>query len=90
MTRATRYASIRADLWLEAHVADADAQVFLPGRPHPEFTPKKVIYTILMGDGRKLTADSLYPFSQVTLAHAARVLGSYGIDVEVIGIPAAV
>ena len=28
-------------------------------------------------------------FSQATLAHAARILGTYGIDVEVIGIPAA-
>jgi hypothetical protein len=32
--------------------------------------------------------DTLFPFSQVTLAHVARVLGTYGIDVEVIGIPA--
>jgi hypothetical protein len=30
---------------------------------------------------------TLYPFSQVTLAHVARILGAYGIEVEVIGIP---
>jgi hypothetical protein len=41
-----------------------------------------------MEKGGKLTEDSLYPFSQVTLAHVARVLGTYGIDVEVIGVPA--
>lgn len=27
-------------------------------------------------------------FSQVTLAHAARTLHTYGVEVEVIGIPA--
>jgi hypothetical protein len=41
-----------------------------------------------MENGTELSIDTLYPFSQVTLAHVARVLGTYGIDVEVIGIPA--
>ena len=53
-----------------------------------DFRPKKVVFAILMEKGGKLTEDSLYPFSQVTLAHVARVLGTYGIDVEVIGVPA--
>jgi uncharacterized protein (TIGR04141 family) len=51
--------------------------------------PKKVVFAILMENGEDLSIDTLYPFSQVTLAHVARVLGTYGIDVEVIGIPAA-
>jgi uncharacterized protein (TIGR04141 family) len=55
----------------------------------PDFRPKKVVFAILMENGKELTADTLYPFSQVTLAHVARVLGTYDIDVEVIGIPAA-
>jgi uncharacterized protein (TIGR04141 family) len=55
----------------------------------PAFRPKKVVFAILMENGKELTADSLYPFSQVTLAHVARVLGTYDIEVEVIGIPAA-
>jgi uncharacterized protein (TIGR04141 family) len=50
---------------------------------------KKVVFAILMENGAELTVDTLYPFSQVTLAHVARVLGTYGIEVEVIGIPAA-
>jgi uncharacterized protein (TIGR04141 family) len=37
----------------------------------------------LMENGRQLTPDTLFPFSQATLAHAARILGTYGIDVEV-------
>jgi uncharacterized protein (TIGR04141 family) len=36
-----------------------------------------------------LTPDTLFPFSQVTLAHAARTLHAYQVEVEVIGIPAA-
>jgi uncharacterized protein (TIGR04141 family) len=55
----------------------------------PDFRPKKVVFAILMENGKELTADTLYPFSQVTLAHVARVLGTYDIEVEVIGIPAA-
>lgn len=63
------------------------------GMPHarnldPAFTPKKVIYAILMDNGKQLTPDTLFPFSQASLAHAARILRTYGIEVEVIGIPA--
>jgi hypothetical protein len=42
-----------------------------------------------MENGRRLTPDTLFPFSQATLAHAARILGNYGIEVEVAAIPAA-
>jgi hypothetical protein len=42
-----------------------------------------------MANGAELSVNTLYPFSQVTLAHVARVLATYDIDVEVIGIPAA-
>ena len=62
------------------------------GRPLPGgsgYEPKKVIFAILMENGAELSIDTLFPFLQVTLAHVARVLGTYGIDVEVIGIPAA-
>jgi uncharacterized protein (TIGR04141 family) len=53
------------------------------------FKPTKIVYAILMPNGKQLTPDTLFPFSQATLAHAARILGTYGIDVEVVGIPAA-
>jgi uncharacterized protein (TIGR04141 family) len=54
-----------------------------------DFKPAKVVYAVLMPKSRELTPDTLFPFSQATLAHAARILGTYGIDVEVVGIPAA-
>jgi uncharacterized protein (TIGR04141 family) len=60
------------------------------GRVLPEdFRPRKVVYAILLENGKQLSADTLFPFSQASLAHAARTLGMYDIDVEVIGIPAA-
>jgi uncharacterized protein (TIGR04141 family) len=54
-----------------------------------DFKPTKVVYAILMPKGRELTPDTLFPFSRATLAHAARILGTYGIDVDVVGIAAA-
>ncbi len=36
---------------------------------------------------RQLTPDTLFPFSETTLAHAARILGTYGVDVEGRGHP---
>lgn len=57
----------------------------LPG----DFKPTKVVYAILLDNGKELTPDTLFPFSQATLAHAARTLHTYGVEVEVIGIPAA-
>ena len=39
------------------------------GRDLPaDFQPKKVIFAILLKNGEKLTPDTLFPFSQVTLA----------------------
>jgi uncharacterized protein (TIGR04141 family) len=60
------------------------------GRVLPaDFKPKKVVYAILLENGKQLSPDTLFPFSQATLAHAARILGTYGIDVEIVGIQAA-
>lgn len=58
------------------------------GRDLPtDFQPKKVIFAILLKNGEKLTPDTLFPFSQVTLASTARELESrYQIPVEVIGV----
>jgi len=52
----------------------------------PDFVQKKAGYAILPENGRELTADTLFPFWQVTLAHAARIRRS-AIEVEVTGIP---
>jgi hypothetical protein len=42
-----------------------------------------------MKTGRKLTPAALFPFAQVALVHMAATLKSlYGVEVEVVGIPA--
>ncbi len=37
-------------------------------------------------EGADLTADTLFPFSQVTLVQTARTLEAWGVQVEVVGI----
>jgi uncharacterized protein (TIGR04141 family) len=60
------------------------------GRTLPaDFLPKKIIFGILLKGGKQLTADTLFPFSQVALAYTARELQArYQATVEVIGINA--
>ena len=60
------------------------------GRTLPaDFQPKKVVFGILLKNGEHLSADTLFPFSQVTLVHTARELEArYHVTVEVIGISA--
>lgn len=58
-----------------------------PGRGLPEgFRLSKVVFAILLKDGTELTADTLFPFSQVTLVQTARTLEAWGVEVEVVGI----
>jgi uncharacterized protein (TIGR04141 family) len=51
-----------------------------------DFIPAKVVFAILLKKGDQLTPSTLFPFSQVTLAHTSRMLQSHQINVEVIGI----
>ncbi|MFE7856714.1 TIGR04141 family sporadically distributed protein [Streptomyces sp. NPDC057403] len=51
-----------------------------------DFRPSKVVFAILLKDGTDLTADTLFPFSQVTLVQTAKTLDTWGVQVEVIGI----
>jgi uncharacterized protein (TIGR04141 family) len=54
------------------------------------FTPRKIVFAILLKAGEQLAVDTLFPFSQVTLANVARTIQSrYGVRVEVVGINAA-
>jgi uncharacterized protein (TIGR04141 family) len=77
-----------------AHNSDARAQFTTKVRDCPkgrplsaDFQPKKVVFGILLKDGDPLNADTLFPFSQVTLTHTARELQSrYQVAVEVITI----
>lgn len=53
------------------------------------YTPTKIIFGILLKNGKTLTPDTLFPFSQVTLAQTARELQTrYQIAVEAIPIHA--
>ncbi|MGC0339136.1 TIGR04141 family sporadically distributed protein [Streptomyces sp. SLBN-8D4] len=54
--------------------------------PPEDFRPSKVVFAILLKDGTDLTADTLFPFSQVTLVQTARTLEAWGVQVEVVGI----
>jgi uncharacterized protein (TIGR04141 family) len=58
------------------------------GRRLSDDFPRKVVFAILLKDGAALTADSLFPFAQISLLHTAEVLGSHGIAVEVVGLTA--
>ncbi|MEV8312760.1 TIGR04141 family sporadically distributed protein [Streptomyces sp. NPDC059900] len=72
--------------------ADRFAQKVVVARPDqalPEgFRPSKVVFAILLKNGTGLTADTLFPFSQVTLVQTAKMLEAWGVAVEVIGIQA--
>ncbi|MET8948570.1 TIGR04141 family sporadically distributed protein [Streptomyces sp. NPDC004542] len=58
-----------------------------PGRALPEgFRPAKLVFAILLKNGTALSADTLFPFSQVTLVQTATMLEAWGVEVEVIGI----
>ncbi|WP_326801002.1 TIGR04141 family sporadically distributed protein [Streptomyces sp. NBC_01788] len=60
-----------------------------PGRALPEgFRPSTVVFAILLKSGTDLTADTLFPFSQVTLVQTAKMLEAWGVAVEVVGIQA--
>lgn len=52
----------------------------------PDFVPSKVVFAILLKTGEELTAATLFPFSQVTLAHTSLMLQAHQIDVELVGI----
>jgi uncharacterized protein (TIGR04141 family) len=56
----------------------ARAVAALPGGRVIEdgWRPRKVVFAILLKKGQQFTPDTLVPFSQVTLAHAARSLGN--------------
>ncbi|MGX1911928.1 DUF6119 family protein [Streptomyces phaeochromogenes] len=54
-----------------------------------DFMPKRVVFAILLKHGTTLTPETLFPFSQVTLAQTAKTLESWGVTVEVVGIPEA-
>lgn len=76
--------SVRAQFAQQVHV-QSDGRRTLP----EEFTPRRVVFAILLKAGEKLTPDTLFPFSLITLAQTAQALNARGVQVEVVGIEAA-
>ncbi len=52
-----------------------------------DFTPKRIILAMLLKNRENLTAESIFGFSQITIAQTAKALAARGVTVEVIGIP---
>ncbi|MEU3605989.1 TIGR04141 family sporadically distributed protein [Streptomyces sp. NPDC035033] len=59
------------------------------GKRHlPEdFTPRRVVLAVQLKNGKELTADSLFGFSQITAAQTVKALTARGVTVELVGIP---
>ncbi|MBB5159261.1 uncharacterized protein (TIGR04141 family) [Saccharopolyspora phatthalungensis] len=51
-----------------------------------DFKPTRLVFAILLKHGMELTTNSLFAFSQVTLAETVKELESWGVQVEVVGI----
>ncbi|MFB7917540.1 TIGR04141 family sporadically distributed protein [Streptomyces sp. NPDC056061] len=52
-----------------------------------DFTPSRIILAMLLKNRERLTPDSVFGFSQITIAQTAKALAARGVTVEVIGIP---
>ncbi|WP_369168921.1 DUF6119 family protein [Streptomyces sp. R28] len=52
-----------------------------------DFIPRRLVFAIHLKRGTELTPETLFAFSQVTLAQTVKTLGQWGVTVEVIGIP---
>ncbi len=52
-----------------------------------DFTPKRIVLAMLLKNRENLTPDSVFGFSQITIAQTAKALAARGVTVEVIGIP---
>jgi uncharacterized protein (TIGR04141 family) len=52
-----------------------------------DYTPKRIVLAMLLKNRTSLTPDSVFGFSQITIAQTAKALAARGVTVEVIGIP---
>ncbi|WP_327224133.1 TIGR04141 family sporadically distributed protein [Streptomyces platensis] len=51
-----------------------------------DFTPKRIVLAMLLKNREHLTPESIFGFSQITIAQTAKALAARGVTVEVIGI----
>lgn len=52
-----------------------------------DFTPKRIVLAMLLKNREHLTPESIFGFSQITIAQTAKTLAARGVTVEVVGIP---
>ncbi|MFJ8282497.1 TIGR04141 family sporadically distributed protein [Streptomyces griseoviridis] len=52
-----------------------------------DYTPKRIVLAMLLKNRTSLTPDSIFGFSQITIAQTAKALAARGVAVEVISIP---
>jgi uncharacterized protein (TIGR04141 family) len=52
-----------------------------------DFTPKRIVLAVLLKNRESLTPESIFGFSQITIAQTAKALAARGVTVEVVGIP---
>ncbi|MFJ8080056.1 TIGR04141 family sporadically distributed protein [Streptomyces sp. NPDC096205] len=75
-------ARVRADF--TAKVARLSGGAF---RLPVDYTPKRIVLAMLLKNREGLTPDSVFGFSQITIAQTAKALAARGVTVEVVGIP---
>jgi uncharacterized protein (TIGR04141 family) len=51
-----------------------------------DYVPSRVVFAILLGNGRPLTPQTLFPFAQAALAHTATELRERQVRLDVVGI----
>ncbi|GGV86965.1 hypothetical protein GCM10015535_35810 [Streptomyces gelaticus] len=52
-----------------------------------DFTPKRIVLAMLLKNRESLTPESVFGFSQITMAQTSKALAARGVAVEVVGIP---
>ncbi|MFG3086149.1 TIGR04141 family sporadically distributed protein [Streptomyces antibioticus] len=52
-----------------------------------DYTPKRIVLAMLLKRRESLTSDSVFGFSQITIAQTSKALAARGVTVEVAGIP---
>lgn len=52
-----------------------------------DYTPKRIVLAMLLKHRGRLTPETIFGFSQITIAQTAKALATRGVTVEVVGIP---
>ncbi|CAM5531198.1 TIGR04141 family sporadically distributed protein OS=Streptomyces tendae OX=1932 GN=GUR47_19525 PE=4 SV=1 [Streptomyces tendae] len=75
-------AQVRADFTAKVARLSGDS-LLLPA----DYTPKRIVLAMLLKHGGRVTPETIFGFSQITIAQTAKALAVRGVTVEVVGIP---